>query len=518
VGNTITAASTFPLIESLPAVLREEKSWVGWQWETKDGERKKKPRHATRAGYGSSTDNTTWGTFQQVTTAMRGGAYDGVGFVLHAGNPFCGLDLDDCVDAVTGEVAAWAMAWVTQFNSYTEYSVSGTGLHIIMQATLPENKGIGTGFGAGGGLYNDKRLFFCTGNHLVGTPLTVEERQAVVDAYFAEHRPQRGAKATSSGTTGDSNLTDDEVLQFARRAKNGEKFTQLYAGEWENFDYPSQSEADAALVAFLAFYTGPCPEQLDRLFRGSGLMRDKWDEMRGAETYGEKTINYVLDRQAEFYTGKGAMGGSEYCEGSEYGTEATNWEVPTPLTTYTLPPFPTEALPAWLRTFVEAEATATQTPPDLAAMLTLSAVATAVAGKARIVVKDGYSEPLNLYTVTVLPSANRKSTVFIDVTAPLAAYEAEESARLRAEVAEAQARHRMKAAQLQNAEAVVAKAKPGDAAAREEDVFRLVRELEALPPVPSLPRLIADDATPEKVTSLLVLQRENGCARVVVGS
>lgn len=291
VSATANDTCAFPLIEGIPAVLREEKSWVGWQWEPRDGERKKKPRHATRAGYGSSTDSTTWGTFQQVTAAMRGGAYDGVGFVLHAGNPFCGLDLDDCVDAVTGEVAAWAMAWVARFDSYTEYSVSSTGLHIIMCATLPGNKGIGTGFGDGGGLYNDKRLFFCTGNHLAGTPTTVEDRQAVVDAYLAECVPQRTAKAANGSTTSASNLTDEEVLQLARRAKNGVKFTQLWAGEWRNFDYASQSNADAALLCMLVFYTRD-EEQLERLFSVSALgQREKWQER---EDYRQRTIEAAL--------------------------------------------------------------------------------------------------------------------------------------------------------------------------------------------------------------------------------
>ena len=35
---------------------------------------------------------------------------------------------------------------------------------------------------------------------------------------------------------------------------------------------------------------------MDQLFRQSGLFRTKWDELRGAETYGEKTIATAIWR------------------------------------------------------------------------------------------------------------------------------------------------------------------------------------------------------------------------------
>ena len=36
--------------------------------------------------------------------------------------------------------------------------------------------------------------------------------------------------------------------------------------------------------------------QMDRLFRQTGLMRAKWDDARGAETYGERTISKAIER------------------------------------------------------------------------------------------------------------------------------------------------------------------------------------------------------------------------------
>ena len=71
--------------------------------------------------------------------------------------------------------------------------------------------------------------------------------------------------------------------------------TQVQAGNWTALGYPSHSEADLAWTGLLARYAGPQPEQIDRLFRASGMMRPKWDERRGTQTYGQLTIAKVLE-------------------------------------------------------------------------------------------------------------------------------------------------------------------------------------------------------------------------------
>lgn len=58
-----------------------------------------------------------------------------------------------------------------------------------------------------------------------------------------------------------------------------------------------------ALCSLLAFWTGGDPQQMDRLFRDSDLMRPKWDEQHYADgsTYGEKTIERAIAGTSEFY-------------------------------------------------------------------------------------------------------------------------------------------------------------------------------------------------------------------------
>ena len=83
----------------------------------------------------------------------------------------------------------------------------------------------------------------------------------------------------------------------ARRQGHG-KFESLMRGEWQGFDYPSQSEADEGLCGILVHKVGPIAELIDRVFRSSGLMRDKWDEVHGADTYGNITIARVLNNHS----------------------------------------------------------------------------------------------------------------------------------------------------------------------------------------------------------------------------
>src|SRR6266571_639228 len=83
------------------------------------------------------------------------------------------------------------------------------------------------------------------------------------------------------------------------------------------------------------------------------------------------------------------------------------WELPTPFDEEQLPAFPVEALPSWLAKYVHAVAHATQTPTDLAGLLGLAAVSTAMAQKVRVEVREGYSEPVNVFIVVAMPPGSR---------------------------------------------------------------------------------------------------------------
>jgi hypothetical protein len=170
------------------------------------------------------------------------------------------------------------------------------------------------------------------------------------------------------------------------------------------------------------------------------------------------------------------------------------------------PPFPTDCLSPWLRRWVEETAEATQTPPDLAAMLSLGVCAAALAGKFRVEVRDGWGEPLNVFTVTALPVGDRKTTVLAAALAPVQAYEAKLLEEARPRIAQQASARRVLENQIKNAEQKAGRADdPAERAKYKEEARKLTRDL-AAHPVDNEPQLFCDDETPEHLAQLLARQ------------
>jgi hypothetical protein len=186
------------------------------------------------------------------------------------------------------------------------------------------------------------------------------------------------------------------------------------------------------------------------------------------------------------------------------------WEDPVPIERPDLPVFPVAVLPEPLRSWTSATAEATQTPVDLAGLLSLAVCSGAVARRVEVVAGRGYREPINLWVACLLDPANRKSSVFRSAMAPLRAIEAELIEAAGPEIARALADRRMREAQAKKAEA---RAATGDDDARAE-AMQLAEEL-ASETVPALPKLLVDDATAEAVEMALAAQ---GGRLVVAGA
>jgi putative DNA primase/helicase len=159
-----------PLIENIPGQLAERPQWVCWRTEVREGKPTKAPYTPGTERRASTTDLMTWRTFSEALTAYEAGEppYDGIGFVFCSADPYVAIDLDDCRDPQTEEVAPWAQKIIDQFaDSYVEASPSGTGVHIIFEGTLKEGakkKKRGTGVEA----YGQDRFFTMTGRIIRG--------------------------------------------------------------------------------------------------------------------------------------------------------------------------------------------------------------------------------------------------------------------------------------------------------------------------------------------------------------
>jgi hypothetical protein len=186
---------------------------------------------------------------------------------------------------------------------------------------------------------------------------------------------------------------------------------------------------------------------------------------------------------------------------------AEPWSPPVPFKRPgDVPPFPADRLPPWLAEWVEAEAEATQTPPDLAASLVLAIAGAALARRVRVVIRPGWREPANLFTVVSLPPGERKSAVIGHATEPLLEHEDAEKQRMGPVIAELASEHRVMEAKLRGLETKAAKAEDAaEAGQLRREAKDLAKEL-AKHAVPDPPQLFCDDITPEALGKLLVRQ------------
>jgi len=128
------------LLENIPEELRQRPQWVVWKLDKRGDKPTKVPYIAGGVGRASSTDSLTWRSFEEAVQALETGRYAGIGFMFSSGDPFAGVDLDDCRDPETGVLEEWAEKIIADFGGYAEASPSGTGVHIIVRGKAPNKK------------------------------------------------------------------------------------------------------------------------------------------------------------------------------------------------------------------------------------------------------------------------------------------------------------------------------------------------------------------------------------------
>ena len=300
-------------VEHVPACLRALPQWVAWKFVDRHGKETKAPVNPHNDRLANTTDASTWGKFQQALNAyQRNSDLAGIGFVFTPNDQYSGVDIDDCIDAENGRLKDWAADIVERLDSYAETSPSGTGGKGFLKASKTGRR-CRKGYHDGGvEIYDRGRFFTVTGQRLAQSPAEVQLRQEALDFVYRTILGSKDDYAGRPATTpapepsnnGHVQLDDDEIIERAsNQRRTGAKFTTLWSGDW-NAHFNSASEADSSVVFSLAFYTKDA-DQIDRLFRRSGLMRKKWDESHGEQTYGEMTVNKALSMVTKQYKPKG---------------------------------------------------------------------------------------------------------------------------------------------------------------------------------------------------------------------
>ena len=280
---------------AIPPQLTALPQWVVWRKEKRREKETKIPYQAQYPNRNAKTDApNTWSSFDHAVNACRNHAnLDGTGFVFSESDPYCGIDLDNCLenDLAPKQWAAPIMADLTLV-AYGEISPSKTGVKYWTRAVLPPDAKHRTPIGDGEiEIYDRTRYFTVTGYEGCGE---IKDGQAVVDSiyetYFPKPKPEQAAPPITRRPT----QSTQEITARIRRSKQKHKFDALMAGGITG-GYNSGSEADQALCCLLAFWTRT-PAQIDEIFRQSQLMRPKWDEKHAGDgrTYGQMTIDFAL--------------------------------------------------------------------------------------------------------------------------------------------------------------------------------------------------------------------------------
>ncbi|AIP27897.1 AAA domain protein [Burkholderia thailandensis E264] len=279
--------------EGIPASLKERPQWLLWQYEY-DGKRWTKVPKQSNGRHASTKNPNTWTNFDQVRDEYQSGEFDGIGIVLVDG--LFGIDFDHVLDADCNP-EAWADDVLRQFpHTYVERSPSGDGLHLFGLGELVECGKAGPGNRLE--CYDQKspRYFTMTGHEFRSGYDVTEQQEG--QSWLHEHYYSQSAKPVDSNVVElvqrqGKVLTDDEIIERASHIGDGERFRNLFH-DGHCFDHPSASEADLALCNMFARFTRDA-DQIDGLFRRSGLYREKWDESHTAgQTYGQTTISKAL--------------------------------------------------------------------------------------------------------------------------------------------------------------------------------------------------------------------------------
>ena len=275
--------------------LKDKNLWFLWSAKPgKNGKVTKVPFAAN--GGATGTDDAhkgTWVSFDDAESARNQFRASGLGLKIPKGFFLLDIDHKDISDP-------FAQLMLSRFSSYAEVSPSGKGIHIIGQCDITKlpvhfddrrkklvldseyyqkRSDIGLELYIGD-ITNRYGTF--TGNTINSLPIA-DCTQAVLTTLDKEMRKKPKAKYSAKRDGGRAVF---DIVCDLRKQKNGDKFIRLYdKGDFS--EYGSQSEADAALCALIAFRTGADPDAIDEVFRSSALYRSKWER----DDYRENTIN-----------------------------------------------------------------------------------------------------------------------------------------------------------------------------------------------------------------------------------
>jgi primase-polymerase (primpol)-like protein len=217
--TTFTPPSIGLNIDGVPPELRALPHWVAWKLTPpkKPGGKFGKVPIDPKSGKNASTTNaTTWGSFDGALARMQQNRLAGIGFVF-TDSGYVGVDIDHCRDPESGAISFEATETIKSLDTYAEVSPSGSGVHVFGRGKLP-----GKGRRKGNvEIYDTGRFFTVTGVPVPGVPPTIFERQVALDELYARlgSEPEDPETHGSDPESGFADLDDDEIVRRASAAR-----------------------------------------------------------------------------------------------------------------------------------------------------------------------------------------------------------------------------------------------------------------------------------------------------------
>lgn len=293
-------------IKNIPALLKSSCRFCVWKFEKRNGQKTKMPYNPANGDRAKINDPHTFADFKTTLVSYAMGGYDGIGVAV--GNGIGAFDIDKCIreDGTLNDTAATVLSIFP--TAYVERSPSGKGLRGFF--CVPEdyvfdktvyyinNRRAGLEVYMPGAT---NRFVTVTGDvYRAGEPEGEIPNDETAMTTLLDTLMKRAKQVQNTQMRHHSYLDDEAVIKHAEESASGEKFKALYAGDWEEL-YDSQSDADMALLAILSFWCGCDEEQMDRIFRASGLMRPKWDRKQAGTTYGAISIRNAVNTASSVY-------------------------------------------------------------------------------------------------------------------------------------------------------------------------------------------------------------------------
>jgi hypothetical protein len=409
--------------------------------------------------------------FEAVHAALREESSPGhaAGFVFRSDRRYTGVDLDNVRNPESGQIVDWAEALVTQLDSYTEISVSGRGLHVLLSGSKPEEierckigplPDSGGGNGAQIEIYDQGRYFVTTGDATIPQSMlagTEALRPALEGLRIEPIHLERAAEEPSI----------QELL--AKGAPKG-----------------CRNESAARLVGHF-LRAGQDDEKIRERMR-------EWNELC-RPPMSSRELTSVINSMARTHARR------------------EQWPQPRPL----IPDRPTIQFPietafppalTWLRNYVKATARSLQVPTDAVAMTLLPCASLVVSKHAKIEPQPGWQEPLPIWSLVLMPSGERKSAIIDKLLGPHYAWIRDRRAACATLVAAHDNEVQILTAQLKAAQAKAVKHEggKGENASKAEELAVELAGLQAERPHP--PSLIVTDSTTEALAQVLVRNGE----------